>query len=304
MDTEPGSQVLIVTEPAYATPDRILAHPAFSAARDAYIDAVLALYEAKPALLELMLDGGRILVYGIIMALWGGYREDDLRSWPTIGRLKQAVGWFGVASPRQIDLIVARFAQVGHLRIVPAPHDRRLRCVLPTPALIEHDSAFIRAHFALLAVLFGSDSYALPLSGDLAFLKATRGAWIATLQIMAKDIVLSNRPIFRFYAASAGMLMLMKLVRLQRQRPDDRVAVDYTDFSRRFGVSRTHVRTLFKAAAADGDVEIDTGGILRASPALVAALDRNIAGRMSLLDRSHADAMAKLSLAPASSAAV
>ena len=117
-------------EQTYLTPDRILGHPTFPAARDMYIDAVLELYEAKPPLIELMLDGGRILVYGVIMALWGGYREEDRASWPTIRRLKQMVGLFGVASPRQIDLIVARFAQVGHIRVVPVPRDLRMRIVL------------------------------------------------------------------------------------------------------------------------------------------------------------------------------
>ncbi|TGD97422.1 hypothetical protein [Methylobacterium nonmethylotrophicum] len=287
------------TERAYATPDRILQDPRFPASRDVYIDAVLELHEAKPSTMELMLDGGRILVYGIVMALWGGYREDDVASWPTISRLKETVGWFGVASPRQIDLIVARFVQVGHLRIAPAPNDRRLRIVLPTPALIDHDRAFVRSHYEPLGVLFGRERYALPLAEDLAFLKAMRGAWIATLQTMAREIILANTRLLRFYSASAGMLMLMRLVRRQHLRPDGWVAVDYTDFGRRFCVSRTHVRTLLKAAAADGDIEVDARGRLRARPELVAALDSNIAGRLSLLDRSHAAAMACLSASDA-----
>lgn len=124
-----------VTGPPFLTPECILQTPGFSAARDAYIDAVLALYEARPALIELMRDGGRIMVYGAIMALWGDYREADAATSPTISRLKRVVGWFDVASPRQIDLIVARFTQVGHLQVLPAPRDLRLRLVLPTPAL-------------------------------------------------------------------------------------------------------------------------------------------------------------------------
>jgi hypothetical protein len=286
-----------VTEPPFLTPERILQTPGFSAARDAYIDAVLALYEARPALIELMRDGGRIMVYGAIMALWGGYREADPATSPTISRLKRVVGWFDVASPRQIDLIVARFTQVGHLQVLPAPRDLRLRLVLPTPALIEHDRAFIRAHYSALADLFGPQAYARPLAGDVVFLKAMRGAWIATLRSMAGDIFLGNPAILRFYAASAGMLMLMRLVRLQGLGPDGWVAVDYTDFGRRFAVSRTHVRTLLKASAAVGGIELDRERGLRLQPSLRAAFDRNIAGRMSLLDRAHATAMMSLAAA-------
>lgn len=253
--------------------------------------AVLALYETRPDLIELMLDGGRIMVYGIIMALWGGYREDEPATLPTIGRLKQIVAWFDVASPRQVDHIVARFAQVGHIQITTTPHDLRARVLLPTRALIEHDRAFIRVHYSALGILFGQETYALPLGGDLTFLKAMRAAWIATLETMAREIFIANRPILRFYAASAGMLMLMKLVQLSEESSDRWVAIDYTDFSRRFGVSRTHVRTLFKAVAADGDIELDAAGRFRVGPELTAALDRNIAGRLSLLYRAHATAL-------------
>lgn len=273
--------------PKHATPERILAHPRLSEARTTYINSVLALYEGRPKLIELMRDGGRIMVYGIIMALWGGYREDDPATLPTIGRLKQTIGWFGVASPRQIDLIVARFAQVGHLAIKPAPHDARLRLVLPTEALIEHDRAFIRAHYAALAAIDGDEAYAPPLSGDPAFLKAMRGAWIATLDAMAKEIFAANPPVLRFYNASAGFLMLMRLVEMQTRAPGDWLAIDYTDFGRRFAVSRTHVRTLFKSIAHEGDLEIDPIGRLRLTPHLLTAFDRNFAGRMSLLDRAH-----------------
>lgn len=38
----------------YAMPKSILSHKEFTAARTAYIDAVLDLYEARPSLLEIM----------------------------------------------------------------------------------------------------------------------------------------------------------------------------------------------------------------------------------------------------------
>ena len=287
---------LDVTEPAYLTPDQILEHPNFLKGREAYINAVLEFYEFEPSLIELMLDGGRIMVYAVVMAMWGRYRGDDPESLPTISRLKKTVGLFNVASPRQLDLIIARFVQVGHLQINPAPDDLRMRIVLPTPALIEHDRAFIRAHYAALAEIVGHDAYALPLAGNLAFLKAVRGAWIATLEPMAKQIFSGNPSTLRFYAASAGMLMLMKLVQLHGQSTTGWITIDYTDFGRRFGVSRTHVRTLLKAVAAAQEIELDARGNLHLRPELLAAFDRNIAGRMSLLDRAHTSAVSSLKL--------
>jgi len=287
-----------LTEPKYLNADDILKHPNFSRGREAHIKAILDFYEFEPSLIELMLDGGRIMVYAVAMALWGGYHEDDPDSAPTISRLKKTVGLFDVASPRQIDLIVARFVHVGHLQIKPAPTDLRMRIILPTPALIEHDRAFIRAHYAALAEIAGHDAYPLPLAGDLAFLKVMRGAWIATLESMAKEIFTENPSTLRFYAASAGMLMLMKLVQMQCQIGEGWIKMDYTDFGRRFAVSRTHVRTLVKTAATAGEIQIDAQGNLRLRPELLAAFDRNVAGRMALLNRAHASAISRLKRPP------
>lgn len=283
-----------MTDAPYLTPDHILLSPNFAAARDQHICAVLELYEFKPSLIELMLDGGRIMVYATVMALWGRYQEEDLTTLPTMSLLKKTVGLFEVASPRQVDLIVARFVQVGHLQIRPAPNDLRMRIALPTDALIEHDRAFIAAHYSALRQLVGEDAYALPLSRDITFLKAMRGAWISTFERMAKEIFSASPAVLRFYAASAGMLMLMKLVQLQHLSPDAWLSIDYTDFGRRFGVSRTHVRTLLKTAAAGGDIELDARGRLRLQPELLAAFDRNLAERMSLLDLAHGSAVTKL----------
>ena len=276
------------------TPERILRHPNFQRSREAYISALLPLYEFKPAAVELMLDGGRIMSYAAIMALWGSYQHETVETLPTIRLLKETIGRFAVASPRQIDLILARFAQVGHVEITPAPNDLRMRVVLPTPALIEHDRTFIQAHFSALEKLAGRDSYARPLRGDLHFLKAMRGAWIARLSLQAKDLLAASPSVLRFYTASAGMLMLMKLVEGYYASPDGWLALSQTDFGRRFGVSRTHVRTLLKTASAFGDLEWDTDGRLRLKPELLAAFDRNFAFRMSLLHRAHEDAMIRL----------
>jgi hypothetical protein len=235
-----------------------------------------------------MLDSSRILLYGVVMALWGGYRADVQASYPTISRIKQALGRFGLSSSRQIDKIIARFVLAGHLETKPACHDRRLRIVLPTRSLIGHEASFLQAHYKPLGVMFGDRHYALALSGETAFLKAVRSAWLASLEQLAKDVILANRPILKFYNASAGMLLLFELARLQAAADDGSCEIAHADLGRRFSVSRTHVRTLLRAAAEDGDVTIIHGGRLRLGDRLSSALDRNIADRLSLLDRSYA----------------
>ncbi len=82
----------------------ILANPHFPGARAAYIDAVVALYESNPAMIELMLDAGRILVFGCTMCLWGRYREAEQDTWPTVRRPKEAVALFQVASRAKLTI--------------------------------------------------------------------------------------------------------------------------------------------------------------------------------------------------------
>jgi len=272
----------------FATPDELLVHPGFPTARAVYFGAVVDLYDGRPARMELMLDSSRILLYGVVMALWGGYRADVPATYPTISRIKQALGRFGLSSPRQIDKIIARFVQAGHFETKPACHDRRLRIVLPTPSLIGHEASFLQAHYKPLGIMFGDRHYAHALSGETAFLKAVRSAWLASLEQLATDVILPNRPILKFYQASAGMLLLFELARRQAAADDRSCEIDHSGLGRRFSVSRTHVRTLLRAAAEDGDITIVHRSRLRLGDRLCSALDRNIADRLSLLDRSYA----------------
>ncbi|MFP5077041.1 hypothetical protein ACLE20_07010 [Rhizobium sp. YIM 134829] len=168
-------------EVVHLGPDHILAHPKFDHCRDAYIDDLLALYEFCPQRVELMLDAGRIIVYAALMASWGGYRDEDPTTLPTIGRLKRMVDLFQIASPRQIDRILSRFAQMGHVEIAPVADDLRMRVVLPTASLIAHDCDFIRVHYRALETA-----------------RPMRGAWIAALEPLAKDIIPAEPLLLRF----------------------------------------------------------------------------------------------------------
>jgi DNA-binding FadR family transcriptional regulator len=67
-------------------------------------------------------------------------------------------------------------------------------------------------------------------------------------------------------------------------------AIPYADVGARFGVSRTHVRTLLVAAEARGLVRLQGRGGRRVEilPALWTAYDRSLATGMYLLDMVYA----------------
>jgi hypothetical protein len=282
----------------FRSAEEILAHPRFPGARLAYIDAVMALYESHPAVIELMLDAGRILVFGIIMSLWGAFVEPDPETWPTVTRVKLALAPYRVASARQIDHIIARLVQIGYVTLARAPRDSRLRLVLPTEQMIVHDRDWLRAHYVPLAHIFGDPAYRLALARDPDFQRQQHAAAVETLNLVANRVVRPNIPILQFMTRSAGMLILMKLIR-RSEGMSGPVAFP-TDIGANFGVSRTHVRDLLAAAAQDGYLTLEAGGRVRLHPPLVSAFDRIVADGMSMHDREHRVAMMRLGQAPES----
>jgi hypothetical protein len=59
------------------------------------------------------------------------------------------------------------------------------------------------------------------------------------------------------------------------------LALSFAELGARFGVSRTHVRSLLREAEAQGLVGVTSGQFVAAMPALVAAFDRFLAESMA-----------------------
>jgi len=113
---------------AYHSSDEILAHSRFPAARAAFVDALLGLYEGDAFLNRLLLEAGRMVIFTNINCLHAGYDKADRATWPTMRLLQEVTTPFGVASPRRIEDLVARLIHCGPSRIdrvaagPPFPH--------------------------------------------------------------------------------------------------------------------------------------------------------------------------------------
>jgi DNA-binding FadR family transcriptional regulator len=79
----------------------------------------------------------------------------------------------------------------------------------------------------------------------------------------------------------AGVLVLIKLI--QMSNVEGAKGLSYSDIGARFGVSRTHVRTLLEDAAQHGDVSLSGRGghLVELTPSMLLAFDRFIADSMS-----------------------
>ena len=264
------------------TPEEILAHPRFAAARAAFIDAVLAFHEGDAFSSRLMVETMRQVTFNLIVILHLRHSENDRSTWPTPQRLKAEIKPYGLASPRRIDALVARLVQAGYVEARPSAQDRRVRFLTPTPKMMALDREWLVYNYVPLLVTF-PDSYAEPIARDPAFQRAQR---LVALEFVPKStqIIASNPAVMRFMHRDAGMLVLMKLI--QMSAGDVAKGLSYTDIGARFGISRTHVRGLLEDAAQHGDVSLSgrDGRLVELRPSILQAFDRFLADAMSAHD--------------------
>ena len=144
-------------------------HPRLPEARRVYLDHFLALYGGDPFTVRLLIESGRFLVYHIAAILEAGVDPARRETWLTIGRLKQEMKLFGLASDRHIDLLIGRLCSVGFMKLEQADQDRRVRILKPTEKLRAHDRDWIAANIAPLAVLYPERDYRPAIRRDPQF---------------------------------------------------------------------------------------------------------------------------------------
>ena len=258
----------------------IVSHPRMPAARRLYLRQFLDLYGGNPFLGRLLLEQGRFFVHFITMHLYAGHDPARRETWCTVGALKQNLAAFGFASPRQVDHLIGRLQDAGFLSVQPAPADRRVRLLLPTEAMLEHDRRWLAVHHAPMTVLWPERDYERVMRGDpefqLAHRRESARRMAAGLQIMAS---VPETMLF-FNHAGGHMVRSALLWAAMENGKDTSVAVPYADLAARFGVSRTQVRVILRGAEALDLVRlVDRGGRrVEPLPKLWASYDEGLAG--------------------------
>jgi hypothetical protein len=270
----------------YRSSEEILAHPGFVPARNAFVDAVLAVYEGDPFLTRLVLEAGRYVTFGNIMCLHARYDEADRSTWPTMGRLKESMRQFGVSSPRRVETLVARLVDSDFVEMVASKQDRRVRILTPTERMIDHDLDWLAAHYLPLHILFPDAGYAPMVQRDRAFQLAQR---LASIDFFGHGahILASNPGVMLFMSRDAGMLILIKLIQMTHAATNEsRTGLSYTNIGALFGVSRTHVREILLEAERAGFVQLSGRGgqLVQLTPAVIQVFDHFIADSLSGLD--------------------
>jgi len=258
--------------------DRVLANPLFPAARAAFVDEILALYEGNPFLCRLLIEAGRSVVFFSLLTLSADYDPDDRETWLTVNLLKRVVAGFGVTSERRVHDILRRIIATGYAKSTPSPVDKRVRLISPTPKMLEHHRDWLRAFHTPLQLMYPNPGYPLALDRDEVFqfaqLKAAR-RW----QNYGAELMARNPVMMFFMAREAGTMILMKLIQLDLSATRSKPARIFADFAEKFGVSRTHVSNLIGEAAGHGYLRSSDDGFV-VLPLAALAFDRFVADSM------------------------
>lgn len=293
-----------LTEPVaggHHSPDEILAHPQFAAARTAFVEAVLDLYEGDAFLNRLLIEASRQIIFNMIVSLYFRYDEADRATWPTMQALKEQMRVFGLSSPRRIEDLAARLVRLGYLESHPTQRDRRVRILTPTAKMLLLDQDWLITHYRPLQAMFPNPGYSQVIDRDPVFQRAQR---LVALGFSAhgSKIMAGNPDIMLFMNRDAGIVILIKLVQMLGNAGDNAAEkLSYTDIGARFGVSRTHVRLILQDAEQASLIALSGQGgrLVELKPSVLQAFDRFLADSMS----GH-DLMFRIALSQITSAAV
>jgi hypothetical protein len=270
--------------------DAILSHPRLPQARRVYVERHLALYGRDPFLTRLLVESGRFLVHKVALVLDAAQDPSRRETWLTLGRLKREMAMFGLTSARQIDYLVARLRAVEFLDSVVPEGDRRLRVLKPTEQMLAHDREWLLTLLAPLSVLSPHIDYGLSSRSDPALQVALGRMGLRVLPLSAK-LLAANPDMLLFFNRAAGFMVITALVHAAMQDPDrPHAPVPFGEVGDRFGVSRTHVRSLMAAAQRAKLVRVRARGghFVEILPRLWACYDRGMATGLFLQDLVHA----------------
>jgi len=270
---------------AHASHAELLAHPDLPAARRVYLDRFLAAYGDDPFLSRLLIEAGRFVLVALVVVLDAGHDPERRDTWPTLGRLKQEMAAFGLASGRHVDQLVTRLRDVGFLEVVPSSEDRRVRLLRPTARMLAHDRAWVAAHTEPLALLYPANDYGALTRGEPEAYLAYRRAGLELMPISVRSMPLAGE-MLRFFFHASGFMVIAALLDAALRAGDIAAPVGFHGVGERFGVSRTHVRGIVSMAVEADLVRLHGRGghMVEILPAMWRAFDGSLCLGLHLMD--------------------
>lgn len=233
------------------------AHPRFAEAIRTLATGMLALYRGNRLLNMLINDRGRMVIGYLALYLHDGATPDGRGSGFGVGQLKAICASAGLASPGRTGAMLALMRMSGYIASASSLDDKRRHILVPTEKLrAAHRDRWSKVAAALRPVL--PDAAAAFALDDPEFVAAY-------VRATAADYLGGFRPVGvapemeLFIDRNAGLMILFTL--LISGEPDDAVPptrpvpLSLSALAQRFGVSRSHVRTVLRDAEERGLIE-------------------------------------------------
>lgn len=239
--------------------DAIRADPRFPTAARLFAQGMISIYRGNRLLNALINDRGRMVIGYLVLYLHDGGAPDGRGSGFGVGQLKALCAATGMASPGRTAAMLALMRMSGYIESARGADDRRRHILVPTERLREtHRERWrcvadaVRAVRPELAAAFdiGNPEF------EAGYVRHTADYFIKGMRVIdfAPELLL-------FTDRNAGMMILFSLLlsgeagdTIPPQRP---VSISISALASRFGVSRVHVRSMFREAEAAGLITRD-----------------------------------------------
>jgi hypothetical protein len=233
----------------------LAAQPRFPEAVRATTAAFVELYQGNRLLNTLLNDRGRMVISYLALVLHYSYRPDDPLSGLTVSRVKEFCTEQKLCSGGRAEAILMVMRLFSYLEQAPSSTDRRVRRLIPTERLIGQLRERWQRLFAAMAMVMPEGAQGLAALERPEFTPA----FVRRLADYFRGgvrLVDHSPGLERFVDRNAGMIVLMSLL-LSGEAGDTfpparPVPVSISALSKRFGVSRVHVRKLLRDVAALG----------------------------------------------------
>ena len=272
----------------------IRAHPALTGAVAEFARSLIDIYEGNALLNTLLCDRGRVLIgfFLLYFEVLPSPGTNELGA--TLSAVQALCRRIQLCSPGRTASVLAVMRFGGYIVPRTDPADHRRRILVPTHKLVAaHQQQWVRQFEAMAPVFPGATLVPARLEN-----RAFRTAFLHRLgtYLLAGFRVLDHAPVLMQLAESnAGLLMMSSLV--LRQLTNDgtlggAVPISISALSRRFCVSRAHVRNMLAISEAAGLLaHVPGSGSVFVLPALTEAIIQFYAVLFILFDRCAAGAL-------------
>jgi len=257
----------------------LTAQPRFPDAVRATAAAFVELYRGNRLLNTLLNDRGRMVISYLALVLHYSYQPDEPLSGLTVSRVKEFCIEQKLCSGGRAEAILMVMRLFGYLEQAPSSGDRRVRRLIPTERLIGQLRERWRRLFAAMAPVMPEGAQGLAGLERPEFAPAFVRRLVDYFRGGVR-LVNHSPGLETFVDRNAGVIVLMSLILSgdagDTFPPTRPVPVSISALSKRFGVSRVHVRKLLREVAALGwtvPTNADDGRVILQQPLRQAMLN-------------------------------